>query len=68
VGNFWSRQTKLSAADSNLNDDFGYAASLFSNTAFICSVFDDDKNYDVGTIKKRKSTLFNIILKHILTS
>jgi hypothetical protein len=48
VGNVWSRQAKLLAADGSAYDVFGRAVTLYGNTAMIGAYGDDDKSADSG--------------------
>jgi hypothetical protein len=48
VGNIWSRQSKLLAADGSGGDWFGYSVSIYDTSAMIGAYKDDDKATDAG--------------------
>jgi hypothetical protein len=48
VGNLWSRQSKLLAADGAVSDWFGVTVSIYSTTAMIGAHGDDDKTTNAG--------------------
>ena len=48
VGNIWSRQSKLLAADGAASDYFGVSVSIYGTTAIIGAHYDDDKAVDAG--------------------
>jgi PDZ domain-containing secreted protein len=48
VGNIWSHQSKLLAADGAASDFFGFSVSIYDNTAMIGAFNDDDKATDAG--------------------
>jgi hypothetical protein len=48
VGNVWSRQAKLLAADGSAYDVFGSAVALYGNTAIVGAYNDDDRGTDSG--------------------
>jgi hypothetical protein len=48
VGNIWSRQSKLLAADGATSDYFGHGVSMYCTTAMIGSYGDDDKPLNAG--------------------
>jgi hypothetical protein len=48
VGNIWSHQSKLLAADGAASDRFGVAVSIYGTTAMIGAFGDDDKIWDAG--------------------
>jgi hypothetical protein len=50
VGNIWSRQSKILAADGAASDYFGVFVSIYDNTAMIGAYLDDDKATGAGTI------------------
>jgi hypothetical protein len=50
VGNIWSRQSKILAADGAGSDNFGYSVSIYGTTAMIGSNGDDDKATDAGML------------------
>jgi hypothetical protein len=51
VGNIWSRQYKILAADGAGSDFFGHSVSIYNNTAMIGAHGDDDKDTDAGMNK-----------------
>jgi hypothetical protein len=50
VGNIWSRQSKLLAADGAASDNFGVSVSIFGTTAMVAAFLDDDKAINAGKI------------------
>jgi hypothetical protein len=50
VGNIWSRQSKLLAADGAGSDNFGISVSIYGTTAMIGAWYDDDKATDAGIL------------------
>jgi hypothetical protein len=48
VGNIWSRQSKLLAADGAGSDYFGASVSIYGTTAMIGAHGDDDKAAEGG--------------------
>ncbi len=48
VGNIWSRQSKLLAADGAGSDYFGASVTIYGTTAMIGAYGDDDKTGDAG--------------------
>jgi hypothetical protein len=48
VGNIWSRQSKLLAADGAGSDNFGYSVSVYSTTTIVGANRDDDQATDAG--------------------
>jgi hypothetical protein len=50
VGNIWSRQSKLLAADGAASDIFGVLVSIYDTTAMIGASGDDDKATDAGIL------------------
>jgi hypothetical protein len=50
VGNLWSRQSKILAADGAAEDHFGISVSVYGTIAMIGPYFDDDKATDAGII------------------
>jgi PDZ domain-containing secreted protein len=50
VGNIWSRQSKILAADGAGSDLFGASVSIYSTISMIGAQNDDDKVGDAGNI------------------
>ena len=50
VGNIWSRQCKMLAADGAGSDFFGVSVSIYDTTAMIGAYGDDDKASDAGIL------------------
>jgi hypothetical protein len=50
VGNIWSRQSKILAADGAATDFFGVRMSIFDTLAMIGAHGDDDKAGDAGIL------------------
>ncbi len=50
VGNIWSRQSKILAADGAASDLFGFSVSIYGTTAMIGAFGDDDKATDAGIL------------------
>jgi hypothetical protein len=48
VGNIWSRQSKILAADGAASDYFGVTVSLYDTPSMIGAYSDDDKATDAG--------------------
>jgi hypothetical protein len=44
TGLYWSRQSKLLAADPAANDNFGSSVSIYDSNGFIGAYNDDDDN------------------------
>jgi hypothetical protein len=50
VGNIWSRQSKLLAADGVVDDRFAISVSIYDTTAMIGTWYDDGKATDAGIL------------------
>jgi hypothetical protein len=50
VGNIWSRQSKILAADGAAGDNFGISVSVYGTKAMIGAWYDDDKTTDAGIL------------------
>ncbi len=48
MGSSWSRQGKILAADGAADDYFGRSVSLYTSSALIGAIYDDDKASDAG--------------------
>ena len=48
MGSSWSRQGKILAADGAAFDYFGISVSLYTSSALIGAIWDDDKASDAG--------------------
>jgi hypothetical protein len=48
VGNVWSRQSKILAADGAAVDYFGAAVGIYGTTSMIGAALDDNKATDAG--------------------
>jgi hypothetical protein len=49
TGGVWSQQAKLTSADSQANDDFGFSVCVHGDTAVIGARLDDDPGADSGS-------------------
>ncbi len=58
VGNVWSRQSKILAADGTTSDLFGTSVCLYTSIAIIGAYMDDDKALDAGMY----NSIINVIL------
>lgn len=45
----WSRQSKLTAEDGEMDDSFGRSVGIYGAEALVGAYFDDDKDMDSGT-------------------
>ncbi len=61
VGNIWSRQSKLLAAEGAANDYFGVSVSIYDTTAIIGAFNDDDKFTDAGMNKNVTNYYYTIL-------
>ncbi len=68
TGTNWSEQQKLSAGDGELEDYFGYAVSLYDDTALVGSYRDDDQGSDSGSAYVFIRTGVNWFLQQKLTA
>ncbi len=50
MGNIWSRQSKILAADGAASDEFGISVSTYGTAAMIGAHGDDDKAADAGIL------------------
>jgi hypothetical protein len=50
VGNVWSRQSKILAADEAASDWFGISVNIYGTAAMIGTFGDDDKANNAGKI------------------
>ncbi len=50
MGSSWSRQGKILAADGAAGDRFGKSVSIYTSSALIGAIWDDDKATDAGEV------------------